>query len=207
MRRAAGSRGVRRIRLTSPIAETKQQTPIPSLEEFTTVGKPTKTIETPNGPVEIYDPTQDPEVIEEISSIYGNIDTIQPLDTTLSISSLARSIQALELHRKGCQIVLSSTCHPCIMKRVTIRNPSNLGQTYKRDVLLCDDQNFGNRKQFEIDGNTFIGCQIGEKDVPQMTHPYDAKFIKKLVNSLKRDDFTKFYFSQACQVWEKPAHN
>jgi len=43
-------------------AETKKRTPIPSLEEFTTVGKPTKTIETPNGPVEIYDPLQDSEV-------------------------------------------------------------------------------------------------------------------------------------------------
>ena len=56
------------------IAETNQQTPIPSLEEFTTVGKPTKTIETPNGPVEIYDPAQDPEVRAAFNVVYARGD-------------------------------------------------------------------------------------------------------------------------------------
>ncbi len=56
------------------IAETKQQTPIPSLEEFTTVGKPTKTIETPNGPVKVYDPARDLTVKAAFNIVYARGD-------------------------------------------------------------------------------------------------------------------------------------
>jgi len=39
--------------------------------EFTTIGKPTKTIKTPNGPVEVYDPSQDSEVRAAFKKLYN----------------------------------------------------------------------------------------------------------------------------------------
>ena len=43
---------------------------LPELSDFTTEGKPTKTIETPWGPREVYDPTQDEAVIEAFKNVY-----------------------------------------------------------------------------------------------------------------------------------------
>ena len=56
-----------------PVAVETAQTEIP--ETFTTVGKPTKTIETPWGPREIYDPGQDQAVVKAIRSLYELSDT------------------------------------------------------------------------------------------------------------------------------------
>ncbi len=47
---------------------------IPSLESFTTKGKPTKVIKTPWGPREIYDPAQDPEVRAIFDVVYDRGD-------------------------------------------------------------------------------------------------------------------------------------
>jgi len=48
----------------------KASNDFPELSDFTTEGKPTKTIETPWGPREIYDPVQDPQVIANFKLIH-----------------------------------------------------------------------------------------------------------------------------------------
>ena len=53
------------------VKTTPAKVQIPSPDHFTTKGKPTKTIQTPNGPVEIYDPTQDPEVRAAFDMLYN----------------------------------------------------------------------------------------------------------------------------------------
>lgn len=53
-----------------PAAEAQSAPNSPDHTEFTTEGKPTKTIETPWGPREIYDPTQDEEVRAAFKRIY-----------------------------------------------------------------------------------------------------------------------------------------
>lgn len=118
---------------TKPTEQTTKTT-IPSLENFTTIGKPTKTIQTPNGPVEIYDPTQDQEVRAAFHVIYsrgdvtfGDISRFNgatsnnpevlsrhgfPLGSRPSIPTidavtlgLARQTQYYDMMRLGCKII------------------------------------------------------------------------------------------------------
>ena len=51
---------------------TNDDRPTVTVENFTTQGKPTKTVQTPWGDKHVYDPTQDPEIIEafELSLIH-----------------------------------------------------------------------------------------------------------------------------------------
>jgi len=61
---------------TSSSAAETPQTPAASFDpdSFTTEGKPTKTIETPWGPREVYDPSKDVEVLLAIEEIYNRGD-------------------------------------------------------------------------------------------------------------------------------------
>ena len=45
----------------------------PSIENFTTEGKPTKTVQTPWGDKQVYDPTQDTEVIAAFEYVYKEL--------------------------------------------------------------------------------------------------------------------------------------
>ena len=50
--------------LTPSALEVENEAAEVSVATFTTLGKPTKIVDTPWGPKEIYDPTQDPDVFK-----------------------------------------------------------------------------------------------------------------------------------------------
>lgn len=97
---------------------------IPSPEDFTTVGKPTKTIKKLGGPVEIYDPTQDPEVRAVFGRIYtkgdqnllisdqaGDLgDKLDVYSPDVRILRRALKLQRENYARKGCRIISTSEC-------------------------------------------------------------------------------------------------
>ena len=57
--------------LTPSALEVENEAAEVSVATFTTLGKPTKIVETPWGPKEIYDPTQDPDVLKIFNRWYG----------------------------------------------------------------------------------------------------------------------------------------
>ena len=117
-------------------AETKQQTPIPSLEEFTTVGKPTRTIDTPMGPREVYDPAQDLEIQKAFNKFYKDSNErsyflqassgyfgepylfdFEPklpdeLRDSFALLTLARHVQRQSLAKtQSCKFIIDSACN------------------------------------------------------------------------------------------------
>ena len=71
-----------------------------SLGKFTVAGKPTKTIDTPWGPREVYDPTQDPKLREDFKGWYYHPDQISYSEYSYGV---ARKISRLN-EAKGTSI-------------------------------------------------------------------------------------------------------
>jgi len=87
------------------------------LKNFTTVGKPTQTVETPNGPREIYDPTQDEEVRAAFTYIYNQNDpnfrlVYGPKPDGVHASILYRAMveQKNSYKSLSCQTLVTSQC-------------------------------------------------------------------------------------------------
>lgn len=83
-----------------------------AVDGFTTVGKPTKTIETPWGPREVYDPAQDEEVSLAFKRLYskGNeVADAKTSDDAILIYS-ARDKKIRSYLRAGCSRVFSKEC-------------------------------------------------------------------------------------------------
>ena len=90
-------------------AQAKAVSPDPTAEDFTTVGKPTKTIETPWGAREIYDPVQDEEVAKIFSKWYNeNSKTYKGIQNEKSKAynyfAAAEKVNLINYMRLGCDI-------------------------------------------------------------------------------------------------------
>ena len=85
-------------------------------EEFTTKDKPTKTIETPWGPREVYDPTQDKKVMSSFLRLYNIGDEIvekqrgSTLSNDAEIVYAAREKKFKSLLENGCAFITSNQC-------------------------------------------------------------------------------------------------
>ena len=88
-------------------AQTKSSEGIKDIK-FSTKGKPTKTLVTPNGSQEVYDPTQDPEIRKLFREIYDhnrnpdNADVKYDYRRAGPIFTKAQAIQQNDLLRAGC---------------------------------------------------------------------------------------------------------
>ena len=116
---------------------------------FTTAGKPTKTIKTPNGPVEIYDPTKDVEVIQIFKKWYEDdrysiLDYSEYLGRSKEWDVLLRAeaLQSLDLKRAGCEAVIQGN------GRLESYNQVEKGGLKPRVKLLYFTKNCGNQHNF-----------------------------------------------------------
>jgi len=95
---------------------TNVDTPTVTVENFTTQGKPTKTVQTPWGEKEVYDPAQDPEIIEAFEYVkrthqrYGSIEKYDELKTYDKLFETVRDIQYYDMGRTGCQEITRQAC-------------------------------------------------------------------------------------------------
>ena len=95
---------------------TSDNRPTVTAENFTTQGKPTKTVQTPWGDKQVYDPTQDPEIIEAFEYVknihqqYGPNAKYDELKRYDILFSQIRNIQYLDMGRLGCQKIDRPTC-------------------------------------------------------------------------------------------------
>ena len=91
--------------------------PTVTAENFTTQGKPTKTVQTPWGDKHVYDPTQDPEIIEAFEYVkrthqrYGPDAKYDQLKPYSNLFTQIRNIQYLDMGRLGCQDIKRPACN------------------------------------------------------------------------------------------------
>jgi len=91
--------------------------PAVTVENFTTQGKPTKAVQTPWGDKQVYDPTQDPEIIEAFEYVkrthqrYGPDAKYDQLKPYSKLFTQIRDIQYLDMGRLGCQDIKRVACN------------------------------------------------------------------------------------------------
>ena len=154
-------------------------------ESFTTEGKPTKTIETPWGPREVYDPAQDEEILKAIEDIYqrgdvffGDVHRV-PLDRPVKADKLksvrlirhARIIQSLDMSRAGCRIIYSVPCQAWTTTVFTASCPvPNFGHP---DLSDCEKRNKIHRGVF---GGVVTVPPIVDSGFDRRAYPADAYY-------------------------------
>lgn len=79
-----------------------------NLKTFTTIGKPTKMINTPSGLKEIYDPQQDPELN---ATGFENVELV----------NIAKDQNIKSYVDLGCKNYILPNCYFCVMKTFTRR--------------------------------------------------------------------------------------
>ena len=164
---------------------------IPSLEEFTTVGKPTKTIQTPNGSVEIYDPAQDSAFIAAFS-IYRksgySFDEEQILNKRYRNNFGRRVI--LDHARAGCKVMTDSICQ----NHATYLFEKDCGDAHnftKLELSKCETDNY--RILLPPGAVGIENCELNGQIHRSQAH----KDAPDLASSIK------LYTETECKVWNK----
>jgi len=125
-----------------------------SIESFTTAGKPTKTVQTPTGDVEVYDPTQDLEVIaafDYVKAIHrreGVEASKKQLSTMATYFNGVREVQLNDLARLGCKVPIYPGCGEGEFENTILQNcvSPQFGQV---KLSTCEAENL-KRKNFEL---------------------------------------------------------
>lgn len=185
------------------ICNAKAKTEVPEgavAEGFTTKGKLTKTIQTPRGAKEIYDPVQDEEIKTAFKRIYdkqydGKIsyyteeDRKVLGDKNIDLLFRARDIHQADAMRLGCKRLLTFECG-----REVSSNRFHLPPDGKRcdaDNNLGRDPNACEHKLFEVSyagGETI--CIINGKTRPNAIN-YPTGFKTRAVDAKTKE--TNFY--------------
>ena len=163
---------------------------LPAAENFTTVGKPTKTIETPWGPREIYDPAKDEEFLYKTRDYFNNSGS--PSQTLSDVKQIYESEfqQSLlyDYGRIGC-------------KRLTTAFCSRRSTDYFKEPCP-ENQNFGEPKlsQCETDNLKIVlppaQVLVGKCMLHGTIHESLASRGKSS-KSVSRDEF----FKMECTEW------
>ena len=144
---------------------------IPSPDHFTTKGKPTKTILTPNGPVSVYDPVQDPQVRAAFDIIYargdvtfGDVSRYNGYTRTgpegtgndpvkeAEIVRRAREIQYNDMMRLGCTDI-RTTPH-LVYGSSFLKAPCKDSRLGELTLSVCEKENLVTNKQ--LGGPAFL---------------------------------------------------
>ena len=183
-------------------------------ETFTTAGKPTKTIETPWGPKEIYDPVQDNEIIQAYSKIKKqNYNSIKELyadgssydyaNHDVELLFLAREIHHLDVMRSGCKRLISYECGTSRNGDVRLlKNSCDVSSVLGHPRSACEGDFYSQKIQSRANGcaldlsdkvlqpniyyQLLSSDAVGRPNVPQAKNP--------------REGLTHFYDYQ-CQKW------
>ena len=181
----------------------------PELSDFTTEGKPTKTIETPWGPREVYDPTQDEEVVTAFKKIYDSnkfgqalhelADNEHSLNAQYKILRFAETAQLEGYFEHNCRLVKSSECgswyeqienckvgkRQC-QKMIITRVPNNT------NVCELGNKTLFNRNRHPIGRNFFFKSNhtlTPNRKPLSLQSQIENYFLKSCINSLSEGDF------------------
>jgi len=135
-------------------SQSEQSSKQVDVPEFTTEGKPTKTIETPWGQKDIYDPTQDAEIRTYIySSVNGYIESPtfhqrQGIRQTIGMAMLK---QHKDLLNNGCKNIKPNS--HCLAQKSNKVFPSDTGVRY---ICTSFDQDSSGKKSIILNGETYL---------------------------------------------------
>ncbi len=194
---------------------------LPAAEDFSAVGKPTKTIETPWGAREVYDPAQDAEVraafyilhdaqrryhrkfkrYQNRTSLDDFLTTKKIKDDSLSVAHdtvrKAERISAYDFMRIGCarpfNYSLQCTCATRDAFSEKCGDTSSLGSS-----ILTECEENSRPKEFECIATPGPICEFEEHSSPIFKERSIGK--KEFGN---KDAQFKNYFFRTCRFWHK----
>jgi hypothetical protein len=191
-------------------------------KEFTTVGKLTKTIETPWGAREIYDPVQDVLVRKafesfyrkeyETAALYNSSEARRALgDKDVDLVFAAKNIHETDAMRLGCKILKNYNCGGNIFFHTHV-NPErwkkcsylkNLGKIRTECEKIFIQESYGTSQG---------ACSINGKVRPDMARfpvgnnissstPEIESLIKPMTKNLNWETQVQDFFSFECTEW------
>lgn len=185
------------ILIATACATAQNTPPTIDVESFTTQGKPTKTIQTPWGDKQVYDPIQDAEVIaayeyvERIHKRYGPDKKYNELKTYEVLFNNIRRIQYYDKARLGCQFIKQPGCGSILGEVFTENNISEQCQVLdfgKSTLNACEERNSKKEEDFTISLSTSPNCRVDFENIGQSV--------------LVKEEHFEAYFHSTCQ-WSK----
>jgi len=175
-----------------------------TVENFTTQGKPTKTVQTPWGDKQVYDPTQDPEIIEAFEYVkqthqqYGPNAKYGELKRYDNLFAQIRNIQYFDMGRLGCQKIQRPTC-----------GYSNNDFSENQIRTNCSNQSFGSptlnkceQENSSLEKDVNNPLPLGQLNPPACGV---AKFgdigSEYRRNTIGREETTSDYFGATCNKY------
>ena len=136
---------------------TSDNHPAVTVENFTTQGKPTKTVQTPWGDKQVYDPTQDPEIIEAFEYVkrthqhYGSLEKYDELKIYDELFETVRDIQYYDMGRTGCQEITRQACGVYfeVFTENKIRNSCPLPSFGSPNLDDCEQQHSSTKRDIQ----------------------------------------------------------
>lgn len=191
-----------------------------SPDSFTTEGKPTKTIETPWGPREVYDPVQDEAVRNAFKNVYDKkYETtnyrkydyrLKLGDTDLNLLFQAKEIHHTDILRLGCYSLKTfeaNISYGYALTLETLQNPCDYEKNIGKAKTRCEYRAF----QYLSRGQSSHAHLKGKIRPNQQWYPigynidYEDEFIKTSVEPLVKDltwmDELSDFFDFECRSW------
>lgn len=171
-------------------------------EDFTTKGKPKKTIETPWGPREIYDPAQDPEMLDFYLGVfktqfYENPNRQKATSPNLHFTSEQRevfnslvdgfNVHRLDIARIGCVKAKTPTCG--LLKHYITPNCDLEDSLGRAKLTPCESEN-----------STKLSLQL----TPVMFCEYDGNKRHLNINHVvykSAETYLEAHTSFQCEIW------
>ena len=172
---------------------------------FTTEGKPTKTIETPWGPREVYDSAHDPDIIRffdefRTSANTFNVEEFYSPSRHFSRSlSRAQGASKLDLARIGCVEIINYACQRVRIKIEPVCDFSTtLGQSSSSP---CEVRNF-----YHVNGmgsfGELVNSDVRRDECERAGKPHTSMAYKgDILIDLPRDEFLASITDLVCNVW------
>ena len=183
---------------------------LPELSDFTTEGKPTKTIETPWGPREVYDATKDPEIVKVFNQIYNTPNSGLPISAKYEEGSalhLAYKIleQASYQQRQSyealyCKLLVDANCYVWWQKKPCLTEDGEFTYENCKHELIASGS------------GAPAGCTISEKTVfTNWWHPIGPNFfadgwdvfVYESREVPSREEQFENYFAIECKKYEE----
>ncbi len=173
---------------SEPQATGVEQIEVTVSNVITTVGKPTKTIETPWGPREIYDPSRDEKIISVYQGWYdGEFSFKSSSPRTKALLQKSSNIHTADYLRLGCMKVKWNVCG--LNDYVFQTDCKNLHAFGDENYSSCEVGQYVRLRAVRYDQ---FSCPVSDSPVENM-HGY--KYEPTFDASLAR------YFDRECLIW------
>lgn len=188
-------------------------------DTFTTKGKPTKSLITPFGAQEIYDPEKDPDVKRAFDNVYNIsysstedyfLDKYKRIyaDKDLKFLFQSREVHHRDVMRKGCKLLFS---YECGAEYGAVPNQTNLpADTCKLDTFVGKQANNCEKAHYlKLYGNPANACEVNARvSLNIMRTPIGSRTTADLSEELQlstkmdKQKQLRDFFEFECKSWK-----